>query len=114
MFRQGGLGLSSFIAKTPSPPYYAVIFSSIKSRGDNDYYTIAQKMVELASLQPGFLEIESVKDELHQGITVSYWKSLEDIRLWKENSTHKLAKSRGKLEWYLKYKTRICLVEKEY
>jgi heme-degrading monooxygenase HmoA len=34
------------------------------------------------------------------GITVSYWKSLEAIKSWKENSAHKIAQEKGKQEWY--------------
>lgn len=38
-------------AKTPKPPYYAVIFSSKRTDGDNGYAKVAQRMAELASLQ---------------------------------------------------------------
>jgi hypothetical protein len=36
------------IAKTPSPPYYAVIFSSVRTEGDNGYSEMSEKMLELA------------------------------------------------------------------
>ena len=38
-------------ANTPTPPYYAVIFTSIRTAGDNGYPEMANKMVELASKQ---------------------------------------------------------------
>lgn len=69
-------------------------------------------MVELAQQQPGYLGHESARDGL--GITVSYWKSLEDIRNWKMNTEHLLAQQNGKQKWYSQYKTRICLVERDY
>jgi heme-degrading monooxygenase HmoA len=43
------------ISKTPQPPYSAVIFTSERTEGDNGYGQMAEKMVELASQQPGFL-----------------------------------------------------------
>jgi heme-degrading monooxygenase HmoA len=100
------------IAKTPKPPYYAVIFSSLRTEGDNDYNAMSEHMVELAQQQPGYLGHESARDGL--GITVSYWKSIEDIKSWKMHAEHIIAQSKGKREWYTAYKTRICLVERDY
>ena len=81
------------IAKTPTPPYYAVIFSSIRTDNNLDYDKMANKMIELAKEQSGFLGVESARNEL--GITVSYWKDLKSIKKWKENSDHKIAQERG-------------------
>ena len=83
----------SEIARTPSPPYYAVIFSSYRTEGDNGYDAMAGRMVELASQQPGFLGVESVRENL--GITVSYWQNLEAIRNWKQNAEHNEAQRLG-------------------
>ena len=71
------------IVKTPQPPYYAVIFTSTRTLAENGYSEMANKMVELAKIQPGFLGVESVREEMR--ITVSYWKDLEAIKNWKEN-----------------------------
>ena len=59
------------IAKTPEPPYYAVIFTTLRTDGDSGYAKMADRMVELVQQQPGFLCFESVREGL--GITVSYW-----------------------------------------
>lgn len=74
------------ISKTPSPPYYAVIFTSSRTDGDGGYSQMADKMVELAAKQEGFLGIESAREEI--GITVSYWKDLDSINNWKNNVDH--------------------------
>ena len=100
------------IANTPSPPYYSVIFTSIRTEGDNGYSEMADKMLELAKQQEGFLGVESARDEL--GITVSYWKDLNSIKKWKENSEHQVAIEKGKKEWYKNYKVRVAKVEKDY
>jgi Uncharacterized enzyme involved in biosynthesis of extracellular polysaccharides len=102
----------SGIARTPQPPYYAVIFTSERTEGDNGYAEMAEEMVKLASEQPGFLGVESVRDGL--GITVSYWESLEAIKNWKQNERHLIAQKRGKTDWYARYKTRVCKVERDY
>lgn len=100
------------IAKTPEPPYYAVIFTSLRTEGDNDYGAMAEHMVDLAARQPGFLGVESAREEV--GITVSYWESLEAIRHWKANAEHLVAQRLGREKWYRAYKTRVCLVERDY
>lgn len=100
------------IAQTPPPPYYAVIFTSLRSDVDNGYVSMAVHMEELASKQPGFLGVESAREEV--GITVSYWESLDAIKNWKANMQHAVAQQRGRDEWYTGYKTRICKVERDY
>jgi heme-degrading monooxygenase HmoA len=101
----------SGIVKTPQPPYYAVIFSSQRTDGDRGYEKMAEKMVELASQQRGFLGVESARDH-ELGITVSYWDSLDAIKNWKENAAHKVAQDRGKAEWYKNFAVRVCKVER--
>jgi heme-degrading monooxygenase HmoA len=103
---------ASAIANTPSPPYYAVIFTSIRRELDEGYGEMANQMVELAKKQPGYLGHESARDGL--GITVSYWESLDAIRNWKMVSEHLFAQRMGREKWYSSYKTRICLVERDY
>jgi heme-degrading monooxygenase HmoA len=102
----------SGIAKTPQPPYYAVIFASQRTEGDRGYGKMAEKMVELASQQKGFLGVESARDE-GLGITVSYWESLDAIKNWKEHSAHQVAQIRGKNEWYKNFALRVCKVERD-
>lgn len=102
----------SGIVKTPPPPYYAVIFASQRTEGDRGYGKMADKMVELASQQKGFLGVESARDN-ELGITVSYWDSLNAIKNWKENSAHKVAQDRGKTEWYKNFSLRVCKVERD-
>ncbi|MGE7713310.1 antibiotic biosynthesis monooxygenase family protein [Priestia megaterium] len=99
------------IAKTPEPPYYAVIFASERTEGEKGYGIMADKMVELASAQKGFLGIESARDK-DLSITISYWDSLESIKMWKENSAHRAAQYKGKTEWYQKFSLRVCKVER--
>ena len=99
-------------AKTPEPPYYAVIFSSV--RGDNGYTQMAERMVELASQQSGFLGVESVRGTDGFGITVSYWTSEEAIAAWKANVEHLAAQEKGKQKWYEHYELRVAKVKRAY
>jgi len=100
------------IANTPKPPYYAVIFTSLRTEIEDGYSNVADRMVELAKVQDGFLGIEFARNEL--GITVSYWRDLVSIKKWKENTDHSIARDKGRKDWYSAFKTRIAKVERDY
>jgi len=103
--------MSEFVT-TPKPPYYAVIFTSLKIEEDKGYSKMANKMIELASKHEGFLGVESAREEL--GITVSYWRDEESIIKWKANLAHIQAQKIGRELWYKKYKIRIAKVQRDY
>ncbi|WP_225783775.1 antibiotic biosynthesis monooxygenase [Xenophilus sp. Marseille-Q4582] len=100
------------IAATPEPPYYAVIFTSLRTEGDQGYAAMAERMAALAAQQPGYLGAESAREGV--GITVSYWRDLESIRAWKAHSEHLLAQQTGRSQWYADYRVRIARVERDY
>jgi heme-degrading monooxygenase HmoA len=104
----------TFLGETPEPPYYAVVFTSVRNAADpQGYSAMADRMVELAQQQPGFLGIESVRDDAGNGITVSYWESLESIQRWRNDAEHRVAQINGRSIWYDAFRLRICRVERE-
>lgn len=100
------------IASTPQPPYVAVIFTSTRTEGDHGYAAMSEAMEGLAAQQPGFLGIESARDDL--GITVSYWRDVASASAWKEHAAHLVAQRRGRDEWYSRYHVRVAVVERDY
>jgi heme-degrading monooxygenase HmoA len=105
---------SGSIAQTPDAPYYAVIFSSLRTEDDRGYGQMADRMVTLASQMPGFLGVESVRSPDGLGITVSYWRSEDAIERWKAHSQHQVAQSAGKKVWYSEYVVRVAKIERAY
>lgn len=101
-------------AQTPQPPYYAVIFTSQRTEGDQGYGSMAECMVELAHEQSGFLGVESARGADGLGITVSYWESTQAIANWKANAEHRIAQETGKRVWYADYQLRVAKVERAY
>jgi heme-degrading monooxygenase HmoA len=104
----------SEFAKTPEPPYYAVIFTSTRTAVDDGYGAVADRMVALAAQQPGYLGVESVRGSDGLGITLSYWESLEAIAAWKAQGEHRAAQSKGHQQWYEHFEVRIARVEHAY
>ena len=99
------------IANTPAPPYYAVIFSSVRTDGENGYSKAAKEILEIARQQPGFLGYEAARQDV--GISVSYWSSPEAIKSWKEHPDH-IAVQQMAAEWYSNSRIRVCKVERDY
>lgn len=101
-------------AQLPPPPYYAVVFSSLHTNSDPQYSRTAERMVELAAAQPGFLGLESTRGADGFGITVSYWTDLDAIAAWRAHAEHRMAQEAGKSRWYDHYEIRIARVERAY
>ena len=102
-------------AALPAPPYYAVIFSSKRNADDEaGYGEAAQRMVELAAQQPGFLGVESTRGDDGVGITVSYWESEAAIAAWKRQAEHAATRAYGRQHWYEHYELRVAKVERAY
>lgn len=98
-----------------SVPYYAVIFSSRRTEADAEgYQQMNERMSELAARQPGYLGIESYRNEKGEGVTISYWQSEEDIRNWKSHWEHLRAQWMGRQQWYEYYHLQVCRVERAY
>lgn len=104
----------SLIASLPEPPYTAVIFSNIRTTGDNGYNVMGQRIQELAKAQPGYLGYESARDAGGFGITVSYWRDDAAARAWKQVQEHAVAQERGREVWYSDYQVRVATVERSY
>ena len=102
-------------AETPPPPFYTVIFTSQMSGEDAaGYQKMADRMLQLAAQQDGYLGVESVRDADGTGITVSYWRDRDSITRWREVAEHLTAQDQGRSLWYERYPVRICLIEDEY
>ena len=100
------------IAETPEPPYVAVVFTSLRTDGDNGYAAMSARMDALAAEQPGYLGIEAARDGL--GITVSYWADEASAQAWKQVAEHVVAQQRGRETWYADYRVRVALVHRDY
>jgi heme-degrading monooxygenase HmoA len=112
--QQSGTKTHAGFAKTPEPPYYAVIFTSQRTEGDQGYEAMAHAMFELALKQPGCLGAESVHNVGGLGITVAYFTDESAIQAWKQNSEHLVAQRLGKERWYSHYELRVSKVERAY
>lgn len=103
------------LAQTPTPPYWAVIFTSLRTGADTEGYArMADAMAALAPSQPGYLGIESARDADGVGITVSYWRDEASIAAWKRQAAHVAAQKAGHARWYEDFAVRVARVERAY
>ena len=106
--------MNTGFARTPEPPYVAVIFTSRLAPDNSGYVEMAAEMDALAREQPGYLGIDSVRSADGLGITVSYWRDEESVRAWKEIARHRTAQAAGRTRWYGHYEVRVARVERAY
>ncbi|MDA3039395.1 MAG: antibiotic biosynthesis monooxygenase [Actinomycetota bacterium] len=102
---------SPVFARTPEPPYYAVIFTTTQTDDGEGYGDTAAAMEALALQQPGYLGIESARSG-GLGITVSYWTDEVAISAWRQNVLHAAAREQGRAQWYAHYELRVAKVER--
>jgi heme-degrading monooxygenase HmoA len=104
-----------FVARTPKPPYYAVVFTSINAEVDHTEHTeMYQRMVARAETYPGYLGIEPARNADGTGVAVVYWRDLDSIAAFARDAEHRIAKQKGREIWYSHYLIRICKVERDY
>ncbi len=103
------------IFETEHPlPYYAVIFASIRTEGDNGYSLMADLIENKLKDFDGYLGMDHATDETGVRLTVCYWESMEAIAAWKNDKEHLEAQLLGKAVWYEDYSVRVARVEKAY
>jgi heme-degrading monooxygenase HmoA len=94
---------------------WAVIFSSQRTASDAaGYGNAADRMIELAAQQRGFLGVESARGADGFGITVSYWADEEAIAAWRAHAEHSAVRAQGRRDWYESFELRVCKVERAY
>ncbi|MEU3370770.1 antibiotic biosynthesis monooxygenase family protein [Streptomyces sp. NPDC006711] len=96
------------------PPYYAVVFTSLRTEGDRGYGETADAMDELVREIPGYLGHESARNAGGLGITVSYFRDVEAIAHWRGRADHQQAQRQGRKEWYESYSVHVAKVERAY
>ena len=65
---------------------------------NEEYYDYSKRVRAKAETMPGFIEMTSEeKDDVE--ITISSWKTIEDVNAWRKDPLHKEAKAKTS-EWY--------------
>ena len=100
--------------RTPEPPYYAVIFTTMRVNDPNDGYAeMSKNMEKMVCNQPGYIGMESVRESDGFRITVCCWKDKASITNWKNNLEHREAQRKGTTDWYKNYFLRVAKVERD-
>lgn len=92
---------------------YAVIFRAEIDQFDDEYTIMAEEMRELALNKYGCLEFTSCA-EGNQEIAISYRENKSQIKAWKQNAEHLVARKHGKNRWYKSYRVQIVDLVREY
>ena len=104
-----------YISRTPTPPYYTVVFTSINADVDHtEHVEMFGRLVQHASTYDGYLGIEAARNNDGAGVAAVCWKDLDSIEAWAQDPEHQVAKRKGRDIWYSHSMIRICKVERAY
>ncbi|MER5908529.1 antibiotic biosynthesis monooxygenase [Streptomyces mirabilis] len=96
------------------PPYYAAVFTSVRTEDDGGYGETAERMEELVKDIPGYLGMDQAHTPGGLSITVGYFRDADAIREWIGHAEHRAAQRRGRAEWYERYTLHIAKVERSH
>ncbi|MFD2688978.1 antibiotic biosynthesis monooxygenase family protein [Streptomyces phyllanthi] len=94
------------------PPYYAVVFTSVRTADQSGYGETADRMEELVRGVPGFLGMDQAQTPGGLSITVGYFRDAEALAEWRTDVEHRAAQKRGRAEWYERYTLHVAKVER--
>lgn len=96
--------------QVPTPPFFAVIFVSVKSGDLAGYEETDQRLMAEVSKQPGFLGYSNAASA-DGGIFISYWQDMASIEAWRRAPRHMNAKEQARSRWYHYYLSLITEVK---
>ena len=88
---------------------YAVIFKATVAEFDEEYFSMAQRLKELAFKKYGCQNFTSAT-EGDEEIAVSYWESEQQILDWKNDPEHRRAQKLGREKWYKSFSVEVCKI----
>lgn len=83
------------LAETLKPPFIAAIFTdtAIVDHLTTCVRRPSDEMVSLAPVQPGFLGLETTRDENGRWLSVSYWRDMETYTDWRGVCVKRIAEA---------------------
>jgi uncharacterized protein len=101
------------LGKNELPPQtWVVSFANERMPDDDGYGEMGDRMDVLASQQPGYVGIDSVRGSDGVGITVSRWSSIAAMVAWRRLGAHAEAQRRGRSDWYRSYRSDVARVDR--
>ncbi|MGW0932152.1 antibiotic biosynthesis monooxygenase family protein [Streptomyces sp. NPDC002644] len=96
------------------PPYYAVVFTSVRTEDEDGYPETAARMEELVRDVPGFLGMDHARTPGGTAITVGYFRDADALARWRSDAEHRAAQRRGRDQWYAGYTLHVAKVERSH
>lgn len=96
------------------PPYYAVVFTTVRTDEQTGYRETNARMEELVGNIPGYLGMDHAQTPGGIGITVGYFRDAEALTQWRTNAEHRAAQQRGRDQWYDSYTLHVAKVERSH
>ncbi|MFE2581607.1 antibiotic biosynthesis monooxygenase family protein [Streptomyces sp. NPDC059378] len=96
------------------PPYYAVVFTTVRTQDQSGYGETNARMEELVKDVPGYLGMDHAQTPGGLGITVAYFRDADALTQWRTDAEHRAAQQRGRDRWYESYTLHVAKVERSH
>ncbi|WTE49177.1 antibiotic biosynthesis monooxygenase [Streptomyces sp. NBC_01622] len=95
-------------------PYYAAVFTTVRTQDQSDYSGTSTHLEELVKNVPGYLGMDHAQTPGGLGITVSYFRDADALKVWRTEVDHRAAQNRGQAQWYQTYTLHVAKVERSH
>ena len=86
-----------------------VVFKSrVRPENAQAYYALSDKMEAIARSMPGFVSIKGYSAEDGEHVSIHEWKTVEQLRAWREHPEHKRTQQLGRDQFYGEYTLYVC------
>ena len=96
------------------PPYYAVVFTTVRTDDQSGYRETNARMEQLVKDVPGYLGMDHAQNPGGLGITVAYFRDEDALTRWRTDLEHRAAQKRGRDSWYQSYTLHVAKVERSH
>lgn len=97
-------------------PQVVCIFRSTRSdHSASEYAEWSRQMEQLVATMPGYITHSSFRDDASgQGVTISYFRSMEDVVAWRRVPDHREAQALGRSSFYTAYEIEVAEIVRQY
>ena len=97
-------------------PHVVCIFRSVRTdHSTKEYEEWSNRMDDLVVTMPGYIGHTSLRDDASgKGVTISYFRSMQNLLAWKQVPEHLEAQALGRAAFYTDYEIEVAEIVRHY
>ncbi|MFZ5863946.1 MAG: antibiotic biosynthesis monooxygenase family protein [Nitrospirota bacterium] len=93
-----------------------VVFRSRLRQGVDEHtlLKLGERMYELASVMPGCISYKDFTAADGENVSIVEFQSPETLAAWRDHPEHRVARQRGRDEFFSEYRIQVCTLDRDY